>query len=142
MEAEKKKSSELTFYVIVALALLALGGAAWFYFGREERKQPVEAVSSEPDLSFLERLEGNYSMKIKSGEDVSYTTAAVRKVSEDHYSITRITVYGPMYYTFTLSDDGKVASEELGAGFASYQSGLDKTTIRFEKEYFVCELTR
>jgi hypothetical protein len=53
-----------------------------------------------------------------------------------------VTVYGPAVYTFTVTDDGAVSSEELGTGSVSYRSDLKLTTIRFEKTNFLCELSR
>ena len=142
MEAEKKKN-ETVFYVILALALLVACGAAWYFLsGKKKQEAPPAQISQPVDLQFLENLEGSYSMKITSAGETNYTSATVQRIADDRYSIARVTVYGPMHYSFTLSEDGTVFSEELGAGFAAYKPGIDKTTIRFEKESIVCELTK
>ena len=142
MEAEKKRN-ETVFYVILALAVLIAGAAAWFYFSGKKAPEAVPPQISQPvDMSFLQNLEGNYSMKMTSDGETSLTSASVQRIADDRYSVTRVTVYGPMHYSFSFSEDGSVFSEELGAGFAAYKAGIDKTTIRFEKENIVCELTR
>ena len=90
----------------------------------------------------LQRLEGNYSMKIVSEGKTRYSTATVKELATGQFQIARVTVYGPVYYGFLLSEDGTVHSEELGDGTVSYKESIDKTTIRFEREDSICELTR
>ena len=87
-------------------------------------------------------IDGNYSMKIMGGEKAHYATATVTEIAEGQYQISRITVYGPVLYGFTLLQNGQVVSEELGHGTVSYKEKIDKTTIRFEREDSICELTR
>ena len=102
----------------------------------------VQQVSVIPDIQKIGNLEGSYSMKFISEGETRYATASVKKVAERQYQIARVTVYGPAVYTFTVTDDGTVSSEELGAGTVSYRSDLKLTTIRFEKTNFLCELSR
>lgn len=102
----------------------------------------VKQVSVLPDVQKIGNLEGSYSMKFTAAGETRYATAAVKKVGEKQYQIARATVYGPTVYTFTLSEDGSVSSEELGNGSITYRSDLKLTTIRFEKPDFLCELTR
>ena len=117
----------------LALVLAALSGCA----GRS-----VQQVSALPDVQKIGNLEGSYSMKFTSDGETRYATASVKKVAERQYQISRVTVYGPTVYSFTVAEDGSVSSEELGAGSVSYRSDLKLTTIRFEKTNFLCELTR
>ena len=102
----------------------------------------VRQVSTVPDVQKIGNLEGSYSMKFISEGETRYATASVKKIAERQYQIARVTVYGPAVYTFTVTDDGTVSSEELGAGTVSYRSDLKLTTIRFEKTKFLCELSR
>jgi len=102
----------------------------------------VRQVSTVPDVQKIGNLEGSYSMKFISEGETRYATASVKKIAERQYQIARVTVYGPAVYTFTVTDDGTVSSEELGAGTVSYRSDLKLTTIRFEKTNFLCELSR
>lgn len=102
----------------------------------------VRQVSTVPDVQRIGNLEGSYSMKFISEGETRYATASVKKIAERQYQIARVTVYGPAVYTFTVTDDGTVSSEELGAGTVSYRSDLKLTTIRFEKTNFLCELSR
>ena len=90
----------------------------------------------------LSNLPGNYAMKVTSAGEVHYSTAIVRHVVATQYQIARITVYGPVMYGFTLRPDATVVSEELGKGSVTWQETLKKLTIRFEREDFVCELSR
>ena len=102
----------------------------------------VRQVSTVPDVQKIGNLEDSYSMKFISEGETRYATASVKKIAERQYQIARVTVYGPAVYTFTVTDDGTVSSEELGAGTVSYRSDLKLTTIRFEKTNFLCELSR
>ena len=120
----------------LALSLL-LGLALTGCAGRS-----AQQVSAIPDVQRIGNLEGSYSMKFTSAGETRYATASVKKVAERQYQIARVTVYGPVVYTFTVAEDGSVKSEELGAGAVSYRSDLKLTTIRFEKANFLCELSR
>ena len=102
----------------------------------------VQQVSILPDVQKIGNLEGSYSMKFTSDGETRYATASVKKVAERQYQISRVTVYGPTVYSFTVAEDGTVSSEELGTGTVSYRSDLKLTTIRFEKTNFLCELSR
>ena len=98
--------------------------------------------STLPTPAMLQALEGNYTLKMVSGEDTRYSTAVVKQIAAGQYQVARITVYGPVMYGFTLGADASVQSEELGNGSITYQPQLKKTTIHFEKGGIVCELTR
>ena len=102
----------------------------------------VQQVSVIPDIQKIGNLEGSYSMTFTSMGETRYSTAVVKKVSDHEYQIARVTVYGPVLYTFKLGNDATVSSAELGEGELSYRDDLKQTTIRFERENFICELTR
>ena len=106
----------------------------------------ASSVSSQqttiPSPAILQALEGNYTLKMVSGEDTRYSTAVVKEIAAGQYQVARITVYGPIMYGFTLGADATVRSEELGEGNVTYQPQLKKTTIHFEKGGIVCELSR
>ena len=121
------------------LAFFALAAAVVFgsCAGRS-----VQQVSLLPDVQKIGNLEGSYSMKFTSDGETRYATASVKKIAERQYQISRVTVYGPAVYTFTVAEDGTVTSEELGTGTITYRSDLKLTTIRFEKTNFLCELSR
>ena len=125
------KPIRLAFQALVTAVLLA--GCA----GRS-----VQQVSILPDVQKIGNLEGSYSMKFTSDGETRYATASVKKIAERQYQISRVTVYGPTVYSFTVAEDGTVSSEELGTGTVSYRSDLKLTTIRFEKTNFLCELSR
>jgi hypothetical protein len=90
----------------------------------------------------LRDLPGNYSMKMTDPSGTHYSTAVVKEIAAGQYQIARITVYGPVHYGFTLEENASVRSVELGSGTVSYKSAIKKTTIRFQKEEFVCELSK
>ena len=104
--------------------------------------RPVQQVSVLPDVQKIGSLEGSYSMKFTSDGETRYATASVKKIAQRQYQISRVTVYGPAVYTFTVAEDGTVISDELGTGTITYRSDLKLTTIRFEKTNFLCELSR
>ncbi|MBP3202400.1 MAG: hypothetical protein J6M31_02205 [Bacteroidales bacterium] len=89
-----------------------------------------------------ESIPGNYSMKMVVDGDTRYSTAVVTEMPGGAFQIARITVYGPVNYCFTLGANAAVSSRELGTGSISYQRSIKKTTIRFEKEGALCELSR
>jgi len=102
----------------------------------------VQQVSALPDVQKIGNLEGSYSMKFTSEGETRYATASVKKMAERQYQVARVTVYGPVVYSFTVHEDGTVQSDELGTGSVTYRSDLKLTTIRFEKKDFLCELSR
>jgi hypothetical protein len=120
----------LALFAVVAAVLTGCAGRS------------AQQVSALPDVQKIGNLEGSYSMKFTSDGETRYATASVKKVAERQYQIARVTVYGPVVYTFTVTEDGKVKSGDLGEGNISYRSDLKLTTIRFEKENFLCELSR
>ena len=119
--------------VFLVFACTVLGAGA----GRS-----VQQVSALPDVQKIGNLEGSYSMKFTASGETRYATASVKKMAERQYQIARVTVYGPVSYTFVVNEDGTVQSEELGAGTITYRPDLKLTTIRFEKTNFLCELSR
>ncbi|MBR2747846.1 MAG: hypothetical protein IKD95_05805 [Bacteroidales bacterium] len=121
----------------VALSALAAAAVLAGCAGRS-----VQQVSLLPDVQKIGNLEGSYSMKFTSDGETRYATASIKKVAQRQYQISRVTVYGPAVYTFTVAEDGTVTSEELGTGSITYRSDLKLTTIRFEKTNFLCELSR
>ena len=123
----------LRYLAFLTVLCAALAGCA----GRSVRQ-----VSSVPDIQKIGNLEGSYSMKFTSDGETRYATASVKKTATREHQIVRVTVYGPTVYTFTVTEDGKVSSEELGTGSVSYRPDLKLTTIRFEKSNFLCELSR
>ncbi len=92
--------------------------------------------------SVLQALEGNYSMKLTDPEGSRYSTAVVRETAPNQFQIARITVYGPVYYSFTLGSDASVSSAQLGTGSVSYKAAIKKTTILFQKQEYTCELSK
>ena len=92
-------------------------------------------------LSVRHSLEGNYTMKLTDPDGTHYSTAVVKELASKQFQVARITVYGPVYYGFTL-DGTSVNSAELGSGAVTYKSAIKKTTIRFQKQEFICELSR
>lgn len=121
---------QLAFLSVLCLAFAGCAGRS------------VRQVSTVPDVQKIGNLEGSYSMKFTSDGETRYATASVKKIAERQYQISRVTVYGPAVYLFTVSEDGTVKSDELGTGSVTYRSDLKLTTIRFEKTNFLCELSR
>ena len=119
----------LIFPVALAILLGSCGGPSG--------SSAEEAVP----LSVLHSLEGNYTMKLTDPEGTHYSTAVVKELASKQFQVARITVYGPVYYGFTL-DGTSVSSAELGSGAITYKSAIKKTTIRFQKQEFICELSR
>ena len=89
-----------------------------------------------------ESLPGNYSMKMVVDGQAHYSTAVVKRSLDGRFQISRITVYRPVNYYFSMDEKARVISDELGVGQATYQSKINKTTILFEKEGALCELSR
>lgn len=99
-----------------------------------------EAVEASAEV--LQDLPGNYTLKSSVDGNVRYSTAIVSEIAKGEYQISRVTVYGPVLYGFKLGEHASVESAELGSGAVTYQRGLKKTTIRFEKGGSLCELSK
>ena len=119
---------------ILLLAAVAALMAGCYGRGNNE---PIEAAPK-----ILEDLPGSYTLKNTVDDNVRYSTATVTQVAQGQYQITRVTVYGPVLYSFTLGEHASVESAELGSGTVTYQPGIKKTTIRFEKRGQLCELSK
>ena len=119
------------------LILLAALGALLCSCGGPSASSEEEAVPS----SVLHSLEGNYTMKTTDPSGTRYSTAVIKDLGSKQFQIARITVYGPVYYGFTL-DGTSVNSAELGSGAVTYKANIKKTTISFQKQEFTCELSR
>ena len=120
---------------ILFLSLMAIGLTAC-------RAKDIN-LSVEAPQKILEDLPGNYTFKTVVDDSVRYSTAVVNLMETGEYQITRITVYGPVLYTFKLGEHATVSSAQLGNGAVTYQPGLKKTTIRFEeKGGSLCELSK
>ena len=119
------------------LALLLLLGSAWACGPRAG-----SSATAVPPAEVLEQLPGNYTMKMVVDDDTRYSTAVVKQLAGNQYQVARITVYGPVYYVFTLGPAATLQSEQLGQGSVTYQSHIQKLTLHFEKGTSVCELSR
>ena len=117
--------------ILAALAALLSGCAS------RNNDEPVEASGK-----VLENLAGNYTLKTTVDDSVRYSTAVVTELAKGEFQISRVTVYGPVVYSFTLGEHAAVESEELGSGAVTYQHRIKKTTIRFEKGGSLCELSK
>ena len=118
-------------FVLAALSVLFAGCSD------RNNNLPIEASAK-----VLEDLPGNYTLKTTADDSVRYSTAVVTEIAKGEYQISRVTVYGPVLYSFKLGEHALVESEELGSGAVTYQPGIKKTTIRFEKGGSLCELSK
>lgn len=127
------------FIKTVKLVLAASALTAFFLScGSPASQGAQEAVPQ----TVLQALEGNYSMKMQDPDGIHYSTAVVKELAKGQYQVARITVYGPVLYGFTLKDNAAVESAELGEGAVSYTPSIKKTTIRFQKDEILCELSK
>jgi len=118
-------------FVLAALSVLLAGCS------NRNNNLPIEASAK-----VLEDLPGNYTLKTTADDSVRYSTAVVTEIAKGEYQISRVTVYGPVLYSFKLGEHALVESQELGSGAVTYQPGIKKTTIRFEKGGSLCELSK
>jgi len=137
MKEEKKSGSG--FYIVLILAVISLAAAGWFYLSNRSGKAEPKAPETEAAIPVPE---GNYSMRIVSEGESAWSTATVRRLTGSGYSVVRVTVYGPVHYSFTVSEGNSLFSEELGTGYVAYSPRVGKTTLHFEKENFICELSK
>lgn len=119
--------------ILIITALAATLSAC----GSRNPNEPVEA-----DAKVLEDLPGSYTFKSSTDGSVRYSTAVITEIAKGEYQISRVTVYGPVLYGFSLGEHAVVESAELGSGAVTYQKGIRKTTIRFEKGESICELSK
>ena len=141
----KKVAKSTVYYILLGIGLALMVFAGWKYADIKNSEKAAELKETEAaveDLSFMDNLEGNYSFTLTAGDEVSYSTAVVRMIATNMDQVTRMTVYGPMHYSFEVTEGKNLSSEEMGTGVASYKSELDKTLLHFEKENVVCELSK
>ena len=137
MKEENKNGAG--FYLAIAVAFVALAVVLWFLVSN---RSGARESGPQEDPGSVVIAEGNYSMRIVSDGESVWSTSTVRRMTENSYSIVRVTVYGPVHYSFTLSEGNSLFSEELGTGYAAYSPRVGKTTLHFEKENFICELSK
>lgn len=105
----------------------------------------VSGTQQEQALSpAIKNLEGNYTLRERLGSTLvnGIRTSAIKKISESDGKILVTSEYGPEFYDFTFTSDGKVQSEQLGVGEISYNKKLDKITIMFKQGERICEFTK
>lgn len=92
----------------------------------------------------IDKIEGNYTLREKNGSTSinGIRTAAIKKKSDTEARILVTSEYGPDFYDFTFTSDGKIQSEKLGTGEIAYNERLDKITITFKEGERVCEFTK
>lgn len=95
-------------------------------------------------ITALNNLEGNYTFREKNGSTPvnGIRTAAIKKKSDTEARILVTSEYGPEFYDFTFTSDGKIQSEKLGTGEIAYNERLDKITITFKEGERICEFTK
>lgn len=141
----KKAAKSTIYYILLGIGLLLMIFVGWKYSDLKKSEKSIKQKAVEmtvEDLSFMNNLEGNYSFMLKAGDEVSYSTAVVKQIATGMYHVTRMTVYGPMHYSFEVEGGKTLISEEMGDGIVSYKPELDKILLRFEKENVVCELSK
>lgn len=92
----------------------------------------------------IHNLEGNYTLREKNGSTPvnGIHTAAIKKLSDSQARILVTSEYGPDFYDFTYTSDGKVQSKKMGTGEIIYNERLDKITIIFKQGERICEFTK
>lgn len=92
----------------------------------------------------IDKIEGNYTLREKNGSTSinGIRTAAIKKMSDTEARILVTSEYGPDFYDFTFTSDGKIQSEKLGTGEIAYNERLDKITITFKEGERICEFTK
>lgn len=92
----------------------------------------------------LNKLEGNYTLREKNAGTLvnGIRTAAIKKESDTQARILVTSEYGPEFYDFTITVDGKIQSEQLGTGDITYNERLDKVTLTFKQGERLCEFTK
>lgn len=127
--------SDWKLYLLLPITLAALLGSCG---GPSASSAGEDAVPAD----VLQSLEGNYSMKVTDPSGTHYSTAVVKELASGQFQVARITVYGPVYYSFSLEDGAVVNSSDLGVGAITYKPAIKKTTISFKKQEFSCELSK
>lgn len=104
----------------------------------------IQTVVDMGIVKAIDKIEGNYTLREKNGSTSinGIRTAAIKKVSDTEARILVTSEYGPEFYDFTFTSDGKIQSEKLGTGEISYNDRLDKITITFKEGERICEFTK
>lgn len=148
---EKKENSLLNKAIIVAVVVIVVA-AVILLINRIPSPTPAttevdpesEMVNEDMNYSYLlDKMEGSYDVKFKSGSDVlSQGVARVKYNEIEGFDLIVYSEYRPVTYHFKADEQNKLHSEDLGEGLIKYEEEFDQITITFTKEENICELSR
>ena len=142
---EKNKSSILIIAVVVAL--LAAAGVAYILRDNAKARKAVEtrteeALQEEEIKATVENILGNYTIKLKTGDEVKRMAGYIDTDFLGQPVLHVLSEYAPMVFPIEITDDGRVWSGDLGDGIIFSKKSIDKIIIRFEQKGTVCTLTK
>ncbi|MCR5547384.1 MAG: hypothetical protein K6F25_01370 [Bacteroidales bacterium] len=142
---EKNKSNIIIISVVAAL-LVAAGVAYVLRDGAKEKKaietRTEEALLEEEIDATVENILGNYTIKLKTGDEVKRMAGYIDTDFLGQPVLHVLSEYAPMVFPIEITDDGRVWSGDLGDGIMFSKKSIDKIIIRFEQKGTVCTLTK
>jgi len=134
---------KVSLYVVLAILLVSAGYAIYYFNGLHKAVNASDQAANEnvflavADSSVL----GNYTVKIESPKDTSRLNGFIEKDSLGTYVLHILSEYEPRIIALQASDS-TLFNDEIGEARISYRPNSEKTTIKFEKEGFVCTLVK
>lgn len=132
-------------YAWVCALIIAIGIGSLIINGISSGSNTnIQTVDNIGIVKAIDKIEGNYTLREKNGSTSinGIRTAAIKKTSDSEARILVTSEYGPEFYDFTFTSDGKIQSEKLGTGEIAYNERLDKITITFKEGERICEFTK
>lgn len=145
MKMDKRQKSllvaALTVTAALLVGLLAFLSAGKRFFDREGTS--AKDFFKEEAVEFPEdRICGNYDLRFDYADSVARFVGVIDRDMSGNYVLTILSDMEPRVLMLDIDAGGHINCEELGSGTMSYRESIDKTTIRFKGEEYICTLTK
>ena len=124
--------------VVAAVAVATILFTRYNAISREADKALEEEAAFLPDSLLL----GNYDIRFEYPDSVARFVGIVDRDLSGNCTLTILSEYAPKILMLSFYADGSAECGELGSGKVTYRESLDKVTIRFEKEDYICTLVK
>lgn len=146
MKMEKRKKSLLVAALVVTALVLVVQGckqpAGKRIFLSKEGSSTKEFFKEETVEFPEERICGNYDLRFDYADSVARFVGVIDRDMNGKYVLTILSEMAPRVLMLDIDGEGRIFCEELGSGTMSYRESIDKTSIKFKGEGYICTLTK
>ena len=113
-------------------------------YDEETRRQVQNLIDNDPNelTESFYRICGNYDLRFDYADSVARFVGVIDRDMSGNYVLTILSDMEPRVLMLDIDAGGHINCEELGSGTMSYRESIDKTTIRFKGEEYICTLTK